>query len=50
MANLTDASLSKSIEGISDPLDKLRRMVRSEFHLMHRGQMQFYCCTKKLTF
>ena len=34
-ANLADKGLTRSVEDISDPLEKLRRMVRSEFNLMY---------------
>jgi len=35
MANLADVSLIKTMEETDDPLEKLRRMVRSEFNLMY---------------
>lgn len=35
MANLADASLLKTMKGTNDPLEKLKRMVRSEFNLMY---------------
>ena len=36
MADIADEGLLKSIERVSDPLEKLRRMVRSEFNLMYQ--------------
>ncbi|MCJ7685151.1 MAG: SDR family oxidoreductase [Desulfobacteraceae bacterium] len=35
VAKITDSSLSECVKGISDPLEKLRRMVRSEFNFMN---------------
>lgn len=35
MVDLVDAGLKESIQHIRDPLEKLRRMVRSEFNLMY---------------
>ena len=34
MANLVEPALERAVEGIDDPLDKLRRMARSEFNVM----------------
>jgi AcrR family transcriptional regulator len=34
MVDLVDAGLSQSIENVKDPVEKLRRMVRSEFNIM----------------
>jgi len=36
MANLADDSLSDSVQKVEDPLEKLRRMVRTEFNLMYK--------------
>ena len=36
MADLADAGLLKSMEEVDNPLEKLRRMVRSEFNLMYQ--------------
>ncbi len=35
MADLADASLSQCTRDVRDPLEKLRRMLRTEFNLMH---------------
>ena len=35
MVDLVDSGLSQSIENVTDPLEKLRRMVRSEFNIMY---------------